>query len=104
MDNARQLQYVGAEGTIISYDDEGNLIPQVYKEKTRTLRHKELVEYSVSGAIEQAKIARDIAGNDAAIHVNILWEMGAAETILSRTLEKANGVSDCITRITGASK
>ena len=32
-----------------------------------------------------------------AIHVNILWEMGAAETILGRTLEKANGIIDGVT-------
>ena len=42
-----------------SYDDNGNLIPQVYKEKTRSKRNRELVDFSVSGAIEQAKIARD---------------------------------------------
>ena len=44
-----------------SYDKDGNLIPQIYKEKTRSGRHKELINFSVSGAIEQAKIARDIA-------------------------------------------
>ena len=80
-----------------SYDQEGNIIPQIYKEKTRHLRHKELVEFSVSGAIEQAKIARDIAGQEAVIHVNILWEMGAAETILSRTLEGAGKIIDGVT-------
>ena len=58
-----------------SYDKEGNIVPQIYHEKTRSLRHQELVNYSVSGAVEQAEIARDIAGNNAAIHVNILWEM-----------------------------
>ena len=51
-----------------SYDDNGNLIPQVYKEKTRSKRNRELVDFSVSGAIEQAKIARDIAGDKSAIH------------------------------------
>ncbi len=80
-----------------SYDDTGNIIPQIYHEKTRSLRHQELVNYSVSGAIEQAEIARDIAGNKAAIHVNILWEMGAAETILTRTLDKAKGLIDGVT-------
>ena len=41
----------------------------------------------MSGAVEQARIARDIAGNKAQC-VNILWEMAAAEEILTRTLEK----------------
>ena len=80
-----------------SYDKEGNIVPQIYHEKTRSLRHQELVNYSVSGAVEQAEIARDIAGNNAAIHVNILWEMGAAETILKKTLDKARGLIDGVT-------
>ena len=80
-----------------SYDKEGNIVPQVYREKTRSLRHQELVEFSVSGAVEQAEIARDIAGKNAAIHVNILWEMGAAETILRKTLDKAKGLIDGVT-------
>ena len=80
-----------------SYDENGNLIPQIYKEKTRSGRHRELVDFSVSGAIEQARIARDIAGNKAPIHVNILWEMAAAEEILTRTLEKAGNVIDGVT-------
>ena len=45
-----------------SYDKNGNLIPQVYKEKTRSGRYRELIDFSVSGAIEQARIAREIAG------------------------------------------
>ena len=80
-----------------SYDEEGKLIPQIYKEKTRSGRHKELINFSVSGAIEQAKIARDIAGSKAPIHINILWEMAAAEEILTRTLEKASNIIDGVT-------
>ena len=44
-----------------SYDNNGNLIPQIYKEKTRSGRHRELIEFSVSGAVEQAKIASKYA-------------------------------------------
>lgn len=80
-----------------SYDENGKLIPQIYKEKTRKGRHRELVDFSVSGAIEQAKIARDIAGSNAPIHINILWEMAAAEEILTRTLEKAGNIIDGVT-------
>ena len=77
---------------------DGNLIPQIYKEKTRSGRHKELINFSVSGAIEQAKIARDIAGEKAPIHINILWEMAKfAEEILTRTLEQASNIIDGVT-------
>ena len=80
-----------------SYDKNGNLIPQVYKEKTRSGRHRELIDFSVSGAIEQARIAREIAGKNAPIHINILWEMAAAEEILTRTLDKASDIIDGVT-------
>ena len=80
-----------------SYDKNGNLIPQVYKEKTRSGRHRELIDFSVSGAIEQARIAREIAGKKAPIHINILWEMAAAEEILTRTLDKASDIIDGVT-------
>ena len=80
-----------------SYDENGKLIPQVYKEKTRSGRHRELVDFSISGAVEQARIARDIAGKNAPIHINILWEMAAAEEILSKTLEKAGDIIDGVT-------
>ena len=50
-----------------SYDKNGNLVPQIYKGKTRSSRHRELIDFSVSGAIEQARIARDIAGKKAPI-------------------------------------
>ena len=84
-----------------SYDKNGNLIPQIYKGKTRSKRHRELVDFSVSGAIEQAKIARDIAGDKAPIHINILWEMAAAEEILTRTLEKASNIIDGVLAVQG---
>ena len=80
-----------------SYDNNGNLIPQIYKEKTRSGRHRELIEFSVSGAVEQAKIARDIAGDKAPIHINILWEMAAAEKILDETLKRSSGIIDGVT-------
>ena len=72
-----------------SYDENGKLIPQIYKEKTRSKRHRELVDFSVSGAIEQAKIARDIAGNKTPIHINILWEMAAAEENFNQNIRKS---------------
>ena len=35
-----------------SYDTNGNLIPQIYKQKTRAGRHRELVDFSISQYIE----------------------------------------------------
>lgn len=80
-----------------SYDENGELIPQVYHGRTRRERHEELVAYSIAGGITQAKIAHDIAGGEGRIHMNILWEMAAAERILHGVLE---GVRDLVHGVT----
>lgn len=80
-----------------SYDPEGHTIRQIYHGKTRRERHEELIAYAVRGGITQAKIARDIAGPDARIHINILWEMGGAERVLHGVLEGAKGVVNGVT-------
>ncbi len=80
-----------------SYDKDGALIQQTYYGKTRSERHKELIKFAVSGAITQARQSRDIAGNSGVVHMNILWEMAAAEEILTQTLEKASEIIDGVT-------
>ena len=44
------------------YDERGKLIPVVYKGKTRSERHEELVAYGIRGGIAQARIAHDMSG------------------------------------------
>ncbi len=78
-------------------DASGKIIPQIYRGKTRRERHNELMEYSISGGIYQAKVARDIAGPHARIHMNILWEMGGAERILHGVFEGGKGLIDGVT-------
>ncbi|MFV9875055.1 MAG: NAD(P)H-dependent flavin oxidoreductase [Rickettsiales endosymbiont of Dermacentor nuttalli] len=80
-----------------SYDQDGNIIPVVYKGKTRKERHDELIAYGIQGGITQARIARDIAGSSGCIHMNILWEMGGAEQILHGVLERVKGIINGIT-------
>ena len=63
-------------------DDNGTYHPVEYHTNTRKLRHEELVEYSIKGAISQAKRAFDISGGLGRIHVNVLWEMGGAQRVL----------------------
>ena len=70
-----------------SYDKNGKIIPIVYRGKTRRERHLELIDYAISGGIAQAKIAHDISGGQGLVHMNVLWEMAAAETILHGVLE-----------------
>lgn len=92
----------GAVGTISGvnapyYDDNGKVIPYHYLTKTRVARHGELVEQSILGGIAQAKIAHEIAGDNGRIHINVLWEMGGAEKVLTGILEGAKGLIHGVT-------
>ena len=80
-----------------SYDSNGIIIPQTYFGKTRIERHQELINYAIEGGVQQAKIAHDIRKDNGRIHVNILWEMGGAETVLKGILEKSKGLVHGIT-------
>jgi NAD(P)H-dependent flavin oxidoreductase YrpB (nitropropane dioxygenase family) len=79
------------------YDEHGKIVPVIYHGKTRKERHLELIEYGIKGGIAQARIAKDIAGENGAIHMNVLWEMGGAEQILRGVLENTQGIIDGIT-------
>ncbi len=92
----------GAVGTFsgvnaVAYDEQGNRIPYIYKETTRRGRHAELIDLSVRGGIAQAKRAHEIANGNGRIHMNVLWEMGAAEEILTKVLEGTKGMVNGIT-------
>jgi NAD(P)H-dependent flavin oxidoreductase YrpB (nitropropane dioxygenase family) len=78
-------------------DPDGNLIPVIYRGRTRRERHEELIAFSVQGALTQARVAHEIAGGHGRIHMNILWEMGAAERILTAVLEGAKGLIHGVT-------
>jgi nitronate monooxygenase len=75
-----------------SFDDQGCSIPQVYHGRTRLERHEELVAYAIRGALTQARRAYELAGGRGRIHANILWEMGAAERIITEVLDQARGI------------
>lgn len=78
-------------------DNNGNLVPLEYKNHTRRERHEELVDYSIKGGISQAKIAHDVSEGKGRVHINVLWEMGSAERILTDILEGAKGLIHGVT-------
>ncbi|MEZ5737260.1 MAG: nitronate monooxygenase [Novosphingobium sp.] len=80
-----------------SYDAEGKIVPQVYDALTRRERHEELVRYAIDGAVDQVKRAYDIASGSGAININVLWEMGGAQTVLEGVLEKTRGLVSGVT-------
>jgi nitronate monooxygenase len=80
-----------------SFDADGNRVPQLYHGRTRRERHEELVAFAVQGALTQARRAYELACGKGRIHANILWEMGAAERIITEVLEQAKGIINGIT-------
>jgi len=92
----------GGAGTVSAvnadyYDENGEIVRQVYRGKTRRERHEELVDFGIRGGIAQARRAYDISGGKGRIHVNILWEMGGAERVINGILEEAKGLIHGIT-------
>jgi len=92
----------GAAGTFScvnadSYDENGKVIPQIYNGKTRKDRHEEMIKYAVSGGITQAKKAYEVSGGNGCLHINVLWEMGACEQILTNVLEETKGLINGVT-------
>lgn len=80
-----------------SYDENGDMIPQVFHGKTRAERHEELVAYGIKGGIAQVKLAHEISGGKGAININVLWEMGGAQRILHGVLEETRGMVTGVT-------
>jgi nitronate monooxygenase len=80
-----------------SYTETGELIPQIYHGRTRRERHEELIAYAIAGGIHQARVAHERADGSGRIHMNVLWEMAAAERVLHGVLEGARGVIHGVT-------
>ncbi|HLY58934.1 MAG TPA: nitronate monooxygenase, partial [Stellaceae bacterium] len=80
-----------------SCDPDGLRLEQVYHGRTRRERHHELIDFAIKGGIHQARVAHETAGGDGRIHMNVLWEMAAAETILHGVLEGARGLIHGVT-------
>ncbi|MBX6376901.1 MAG: nitronate monooxygenase [Acetobacteraceae bacterium] len=80
-----------------SYDENGMLVPQIYRGRTRRERHEELVAYGIAGGIAQARMAHEQRNGQGRIHANILWEMGGAERVIRGVLEGAKGLIHGIT-------
>jgi NAD(P)H-dependent flavin oxidoreductase YrpB (nitropropane dioxygenase family) len=80
-----------------SFDEHGNLIPQLYRGRTRRERHEELIAFAVRGGIHQARIAHEQSNGQGRIHMNVLWEMGGSERVLHGVLEGAKGLINGVT-------
>jgi len=80
-----------------SPDERGERIEQIYHGRTRIERHEELVAYAIAGGIHQARVAHERSNGEGRIHMNVLWEMAAAERVLHGVLEGAKGLIHGVT-------
>ncbi|MXO85411.1 nitronate monooxygenase [Altererythrobacter aurantiacus] len=80
-----------------STDEDGEIIEQVYPQRTRKERHEQLIRYAIDGGIEQVRKAHDIAGGNGALNINVLWEMGGAQPVLEGILEEVGDLVDGVT-------
>ena len=80
-----------------NFDEDGRVIPQIYRGKTRRDRYEELVGYAIQGGITQAKKAYDVSAGRGRLHMNVLWEAAATQRILHGVLEGAKGLIHGVT-------
>lgn len=80
-----------------SWDEDGNIIPQLYHGRTRTERHEELIDYAIKGGIAQVREAYERASGQGWVNINILWEMGGAQRVLQGVLERARDMIHGVT-------
>ena len=78
-------------------DENGEVIPMNIKSKTRRERFEEQIRHSIEGIVSQAKIAHEIASGKGRIHINVLWEQGGAQQIITEALAGAKGLIDGVT-------
>jgi NAD(P)H-dependent flavin oxidoreductase YrpB (nitropropane dioxygenase family) len=80
-----------------SYDQNGQVIRQVYHATTRRERWYELIEYAIDGGISQLQIAHEKSNGEGRLHVNVLWEAGGTPQVLKGILEGAKGLVHGVT-------
>ncbi len=78
------------------YDKDGNFEKPVFYGKTRQERQKELIEYGIRGCLDQAGIAHEESRGNGLVFMNVLWEQGGSQELLTNVLEKAKGTIKAI--------
>lgn len=79
------------------FDDDGVVVRQIYRGKTRRERYEELVAFAIRGGIAQARLAHETASGRGRIHMNVLWEAAGTQRILQGIMEGARGLVHGIT-------
>ena len=89
----------GAVGTVSGIcpdmlSKDGQIIPYTIDAQDRPTKHRQFVEQSIKGGIDQINLAYDISGGKGALLLNILWEMGSSQEIMAGVLSQVKGKLD----------
>ena len=79
------------------YDEKGNVVREIFSQKTREERHAEMIERAIKGGVAQAQIAHEVSNGNGRIHMNMLWEMADSQKVIEGVLERAKGLINGIT-------
>lgn len=79
------------------FDENGEVVRQIYHGKTRRERYEELVTFAIKGGVAQARKAYEQSHGQGRLHMNVLWEAAAATRVLHGVLEGAKGLVHGIT-------
>ena len=72
----------------------GEIVPYRIEAKDRPTRHRELVSESIKGGIDQINLAYSKSEGRGGLLLNILWEMGSSQEIMSGILSSVKGKLD----------
>ncbi|WMJ73650.1 nitronate monooxygenase [Cytophagaceae bacterium ABcell3] len=78
-------------------DEEGNNYHLEFSGKTRKDRSAEIIQHSINGSVREIKTAYKVSGGKGRIHMNILWGIAGAETIIHEVLKQTKGMIHGIT-------
>ncbi len=78
------------------YDENGNFIKPMFNGKNRQEKQRELIEYGIKGCLDQAHIAHEESRGNGLVFMNVLWEQGGSQELLSNVLERAKGTIKAI--------
>jgi len=76
--------------------EKGSLTAPLIRGESREKRQDELLRQGVKGCLDQAALAHETSSGRGLIAMNILWEQGRAQELLTRVLERAKGTIKAI--------
>lgn len=74
-----------------SRNEEGKQVPLDIRGKSRKARSEQIIRYSIDNSVREIEKAYEISEGRGRIHINVLWGIAGAETIVREILKKTPG-------------